>query len=245
MRKVYCTNSSPWESHAHPMDSGTWKHIMNSKKLAQLYIATEDSDNWVWTASASGNFTFTSAWDVARTPSPPFDLTEVVWCTAICPKMSCCLLRALSNRLLTRSRLLQFGITDQDLCVRCHTSSETIEYLFFSCEYSAHIWTVCKLKLGLPPIVHSLLEEANSFKTMYSQKKKSSALGKLVLASVVYHLWKERNDRVFAGTEHTKVELIKKIIDDVRILMKTCKWKKEGNTKEMEIFGNWNLYIEG
>ena len=30
MRKVYCTNSSPWESHAHPMDSGTWKHIMNS-----------------------------------------------------------------------------------------------------------------------------------------------------------------------------------------------------------------------
>ena len=158
--------------------------------------------------------------------------------------MSCCLLMALNDRLLTRSRLLKFGIINSDLCVLCNTNSKTVEHLFFSCEYSTYIWAQCKFKLGLQPNVHNLQKEANSFRTIYAQNKRSSALWKLVLAAAVWYLWKERNRRVFKAKEHTKLELIKKITADVNILMNTCSWKIEGTTKELEIFSNWNLSID-
>ena len=59
-------------------------------------------------------------------PPPPFESAEVVWSQPIYPKMSCCLLGALTNRLFTRSRLLQFGIINQDICVLYSSHMETI-----------------------------------------------------------------------------------------------------------------------
>ena len=52
-------------------------------------------------------------------PLPEFELAVVVWFTS--PNVSCCLLTALTNRFLTRHRIKQFGIVDQDLCVILHT----------------------------------------------------------------------------------------------------------------------------
>ena len=103
MKSIY--GHSPWEVHAHPMSSGTWKHIVSSKSLALLHTTANSTFTLLWTPSSSGIFTFSSAWNISRTPSPTFDLVEVVWNQATCPKMSCCLLRALTSRLLTRTRL--------------------------------------------------------------------------------------------------------------------------------------------
>jgi len=120
------------------MASCTWKVIVSNKPLAQSHInKSDDNDAWIWSASNNGNFGFKSAWNVSRDPLPSFDLAEVVWCQFICPKMSCCLLRALSNRILPRARLLQFGRIEQDDCVLCNSGPETSEKLFFSSEFSS------------------------------------------------------------------------------------------------------------
>ena len=79
--------------------------------------------------------------------------------------MSCCLLTALTNKLLTRTGLMQFGIINTDICVLCNSGSESVDHLFVSCSYSSYIWTICKLRLDLPPDAHDLNEEAISFKT--------------------------------------------------------------------------------
>ena len=130
-------------------DSGPsygFRHLEAYKKMALLHITTYDNHKWIWTASSLRIFTFTSAWNISGIPSPSFALSEVVWCQTTCPKISCCLLRALSNRLLTKSRPLKFGIIDNDDCVLCNTGLESIEHLFFSCEYSAYIWSIYRLK---------------------------------------------------------------------------------------------------
>jgi len=91
---------------------------------------------------------FSSAWNIVRSPSQPFELCNTVWFPSHSPKMACCLLRALNDKLLTASRLKHFSVIDKDTCFLCCKEPETIQHLYFSCPYSAYIWSLCKLKLG-------------------------------------------------------------------------------------------------
>jgi len=75
-----------------------------------------------------------------------FDLAPVAWAPHSSPRMVCCLLRTLCNRLLTRNRLWNFEVIDQDVRAPCNLATKTSEHLFFSCPYSAYIWAICKLK---------------------------------------------------------------------------------------------------
>ena len=118
--------------------------------------------------------------------------------------------------------------------------SETIEHLFFRCDFSVYIWTLCKLKLGLSPVINSLLEEVTLFKTIYAHKK-LSALGKLVLVVAIWHIWKEQNCGNFELVSHSKSEVFAKIMEDVNILIKACSWKLDGDAHEQQVFSYWSL----
>jgi len=59
--------------------------------------------------------------------------------------------------------------------------------------------------------------------------------------AVVWHLWKERNGRIFQMTENSRNEVLKRISEDVHILMSTCTWDSEGTDRELRIIGNWDL----
>jgi len=138
--KNTCRNLSIWEAAVHPMDSYIWKYIANVRHIPSLHMHQEDSGNWVWTASPNGQFSCSSAWNIVRSQSQPFDLCNIVWFPSYSPKMACCLLRALNDRLLTGSRLKHiFLVIDQDACVLCSKDPKTIHHFFFSCPYSAYI----------------------------------------------------------------------------------------------------------
>jgi len=51
----------------------------------------------------------------------------------------------------------------------------------------------------------------------------------------IWNLWKERNNRIFKQISHSKVEVFNKIKEDVKILMKTCSWKLEGDPLQQQI----------
>ena len=106
-------------------------------------------DNWLWSGTNSGKFNFKSAWDIVRVCEPPYVFLEVIWCHCHNPKMGACLLRFLQLKLLTRNFLKSFGIADSDVCFLCHKDQDNIQHLFFKCHFSAYIWSLCKLKLGL------------------------------------------------------------------------------------------------
>jgi len=100
MKNVYCRNSSPWEIHAHPMDTGTWKFFVKVKQHAYTHIDIEQitngsatvkditnaTDTWLWTPSLLEKFTCQSTWNISRSPSPKFNLAAVVWCHCITPR---------------------------------------------------------------------------------------------------------------------------------------------------------------
>ena len=79
---------------------------------------------------------------------------------------------------------------------------------------------------------------------MYSQKRKLSALGKVVLAAAVWHVSKERNCRIFQLKENNKIQAFRNRYEDVNVLMRTCNRKVAGNPNELQTFGNLGVRIE-
>jgi len=163
-------------------------------------MALGQDGTWVWTASSNGRFSLSSAWNIVR-QSSLFELANIEWFPCHSPKMACCLLSALNEGLLTADRLKN-SIIDQDLC---HLESETIHHLFFSCPYSAYIWSLCKLKLRINPSIHSLQQEALNIKEGFNKKTKSFILARLVLGGAVWHIWKEQNSRIFQHKMQHKI----------------------------------------
>lgn len=174
----------------------------------------------------------------ARDSRPVFELANVAWCKFSSPKMSCCLLRALQNKLPTRCRLKQFGIINQDSCVLCSSSSESVKHLFLTCPFSAYIWELCRLKLGLHQPILLLLDEAKLFLKIYSKRIRVSALGKVAISAAVWHIWFERNQRIFQAMEASKVQVFRRLYEDVNVLLKTCQWKVCNGTSDQQVLSN-------
>ena len=112
--------------------------------------------------------------------------------------MSLCALRALQNKLLTCDTLVSIGVITQNQSVLCESGMENRDHLFFNCPFSSYIWALCKLKLGMPGAAkHTLLEEASDIQNVFKGRSRQSALARTVFRAVVWHLWRERNSRVF------------------------------------------------
>ena len=71
-------------------------------------------------------------------------------------------------------------------CVLCISVPEDITHLFFSCQFSAYIWSLCKLKLGITSNqLLSLEEECHDLAQKVKERYKEIALARLVIRSAV------------------------------------------------------------
>ncbi|XP_020266403.1 uncharacterized protein LOC109841891 [Asparagus officinalis] len=205
--------------------------------IAEIKIS-EQSDQWVWLPEVSGKFSFASAWDQVRTHFNSFDLYNVIWFPSANPKMACCLIKCIYNRMATRDRLSKFGITSVEDCVLCSGEKESRDHLFFQCPFTAFIWKLCKLKLRLDPtVIQDLTSEALHIQQKFKVRDRTFKLARLVLSATVWHIWQERNRRIFHNQRMHKVMVFRRLYEDINVLLRTCNWKA-GNE---EVLANWSL----
>ena len=106
--------------------------------------------------------------------------------------------------------------------------------------YSSYIWTLCKLKLGIISPVQNLNEEAASIKLKFKNKDKCYYLARLVLCGAVWHIWHERNRRIFQQQQMSKIMLFRRMYEDIHFTLKNCKWKDPVDVFAINILSNWS-----
>jgi hypothetical protein len=214
--------------------------ILNPMMASILNIRiTEDDDIWNWTYSSDGKFSLHSAWDSLREHAEEFPYYKEIWFPSNTPKMASCLLKGMLDRLPTRERLKKFNITNTDSCVLCEDGTENINHLFFACSYSSYIWSLCRLKLQLPNShIGNLLQEAELIKSKFKIKDRAFILSRLAFNACVWHIWQERNRRIFQLKNMHKVFIFRRIYEDINVLLQTCNWKTNG--REL-LLSNWGL----
>jgi len=184
----------------------------------------EYPDTWGWgflvlgCCSQQGEFSFNSAWEVVREHHPQFPPYSLIWNPYSSPKMSTCTLRAIHDKLLTRTRLESFQTIQGNGCVLCESAAGSEEHAF-----PVHILPISRLYVSLnwnwTLIFQNLKLRLKTYSKDLKGRNKESALA---FTSAIWHIWHERNSRIF---NHQKKEMVfRRLYEDINILLKTSHW---------------------
>ena len=110
------------------------------------------------------------------------------------------------DRLPTKARLSIWGMTIDTVCGLYSLHQECRDHLFLSCEFAQFIWHEVSLRLHLPHLSFTLWADLLDWiRTKHNSSPPT--LRKLVAQSVVYHIWKQRNNLL-----HNQVYILPSLI---------------------------------
>jgi hypothetical protein len=93
-----------------------------------------------------------------------------------------------------------WGFAGSSVCLFCHGWKESKGHLFFNCSFSRRIWralmNTCLVKD--PPVEWDNV--VRWFTADLQGISLKSSVCRLCLATVVYHLWRQRNDLLHGNT---------------------------------------------
>ncbi|XP_059649902.1 uncharacterized protein LOC132295612 [Cornus florida] len=107
-----------------------------------------------------------------------------------------------------------------NVCALCNVSSESHSYLFFLCDFTSLIWTFFKAKCKSSITALTWLEIASVFSIQWSSPSPWNLFKKLCLAVLVYHIWEERNARIFCGSKLSQNSIRARISNSITSIMK-------------------------
>ncbi|XP_039056845.1 uncharacterized protein LOC120199955 [Hibiscus syriacus] len=157
-------------------------------------------------------------WEDMRIKAPKVSWQHLVWFPGRIPKHNVIVWMAMLDRLPTRVRLLNMGISiDDDKCLLCGLVTESREHLFFDCSFAKGFWATVLVLCGLSRMVSSWDGEVAWATHCFKGKSLIVKVFKLAWAGHVYCIWRERNNMLFRGSARSVDVVLQDIKDTVQI----------------------------
>ncbi|KAJ6817592.1 uncharacterized protein M6B38_410995 [Iris pallida] len=195
------------------------------EEIRTISIDTSQSrDTWNWVGHASsggpGRFSFKSCYDLVRTRHDRIEDIDFIWGKGISRKMQLCSYRLMLGRLMTRDRLIRFGVPIPDSrCLLCSDVDESMTHLFFECPLAWHIWSEqCRRYLGGAGSVRDIRGILSWIRDRRGMVAGWARQARLRLSATVWHVWRERNRRFFEGLITPPIGILHNIDFDVSVL---------------------------
>lgn len=116
--------------------------------------------------------------------------------------------RALLQRLPTQSWLCHLRVINMSQCCFCWNSREDLDYLFFECAFNKSIWSTIMRKIyPRDKRPRPLATECSWIKSLYKGKSTTTTIRKFTFNASIYHIWRERNQRMF-NEKSLRVDMI-------------------------------------
>lgn len=126
--------------------------------------------------------------------------------------------------------MVKWGLLSVATYVLCEEGPETEEHLFHSCSFAAGIWLGLLLKMGIYiNTCQSWNEEIIWCVQAFAGQTIIARVKKLIFNSFIYHLWRERNSRVFASKFSFADQVGFAILEDVRVRVSSIQCKAADN----------------
>lgn len=122
------------------------------------------------------------------------------------------------GRLATCQYLASIEVQVDHTCSLCDRETETLEHLFFRCEFAAAVWNGVWEWCGFHQTPHGWDEEQRVLIVHCSSNNGRQRLYRCVLTVLVYHLWMERNQRRMQG----KKRAVEAIVYQCQLLVAWC-----------------------
>ncbi|GKB74635.1 hypothetical protein Tco_0936047 [Tanacetum coccineum] len=153
-------------------------------------------------------------------------------------------LRPFSVRLKTQDRLRPWDIGgDVDLsslrCPLCKVEQDSLDHLFFACNFSSQVWNIVVNKAHLPIGSHLLSDIMGWILPTARKNNVICIVGRLIIVASSYYIWQERNNRLYVNGSRSVEQLASVILDLVRLKLGTIKFKR--NARVAKLKTTWNL----
>lgn len=107
---------------------------------------------------------------------------------------------AMHERLATCSYLRRIGIQVDHACCFCSREEETMDHLFFGCEFSRDVWRKVAVMGGVYSDAAQWHEGRRLLEAHCTNSNGKQRVYRSMVCVLIYHIWKERNGRRMKGS---------------------------------------------
>jgi len=184
--------------------------------LLIVVIQVDFVDVWLWVLYPNVGYTVNGAYQsfAERASTPTSIPVTLLWRKDIPLKVSVFAWRLFRNRLSSKVNFFRRGIIhlNSQHCVSGCGLQELESHLFLICSLFSQIWQLLRTWL----CVHSanpsnILDHFHQFGTSSGYTKSRCSFMHLIWFASTLVIWKERNDRLFRGTQNSHFQLVEKI----------------------------------
>jgi hypothetical protein len=160
------------------------------------------------------------------------------------PRHSFFLWLAIRGGLYMGDRLLSWGIVEDMKCLFCHHTIESMEHLFFECDWSKKLWREVMLKSLVGPIWLDWDEVMREGMKAWKGKNLQCTTCKLALGATVYHIWKHQNSIKFCNRVNFEEQILQLICWEIStVIMEKGKGKFKHTVENVKICENWSITL--
>ncbi|XP_047309935.1 uncharacterized protein LOC124913395 [Impatiens glandulifera] len=153
------------------------------------------ADVHLWKVEENGKIKSSAIWNVIRERGQIVSWASLVWSLKIIPRHRFIFWLSFRGRLSTRDRIRAYMDIPDANCVLCSGFAESIDHLLGGCFFARSIWNLFTVAMGI-----------------------------CEFAAIVYHLWAERNARVFGRVRRNVDHVLSDIVFDCGALIRT--WRR-------------------
>ncbi|PWA89282.1 hypothetical protein CTI12_AA034600 [Artemisia annua] len=130
---------------------------------------------------------------------------------------------------------------DKIECSLCNSVMDNHNHLFFDCDFSSKVWNYFKGLMRFEDAPDNLFTVIDLISTRTMGKSIWSIIQRLVLGAVVYHLWIERNNRIFQNKSRNIADICNIVREAVRLRLLSLKIK--GSKRSLDASRIWNFQV--
>lgn len=213
---------------------------------AQPILSSVEDDRYVWHPGAvrgSGRFSTRETWR-ALFPAPPHVFWhKAVWFTGRVPKHAFLAWIAARDRMVTRDRLIRWGLSVPPNCVLCSGHEENRQHLFFDCSFSDRVWSYFMSRLNVSP--PTAFEDVLRWLVAPSRDKNVILIVRLFHQAVFYLIWKERNQRIHSAIEKSPGLLISEIKQMIKLRLDPIARRQLVPVGQPSVLAVWLAFFAG
>ncbi|GJX66973.1 RNA-directed DNA polymerase, eukaryota, reverse transcriptase zinc-binding domain protein [Tanacetum coccineum] len=196
-----------------PRGGAELSQLTELNSLIQNVVLSDSRDSWLWTIDAAKGYSVASGRTLIDSYFLEAGPKTTRWNRLIPIKVNVFIWRLILNKLPTRVNLDRKDIdVGSILCPICMEDVETANHIFFSCNMAKDLWSMFAKwwDIDIPVCANSTdwfewLDDLN-----VSNKVRSFIEG--VGDSLLWHIWKFRNELIFSSTPPKKALLWDSIV---------------------------------
>ncbi|XP_071733555.1 uncharacterized protein [Rutidosis leptorrhynchoides] len=183
-----------------------------------------DEVKWVSSDGKLNEYSTSRAWMDMKFNREKVNWSKLVWFSQNIPRHAFILWVAANKKLTTQDRLESWLVSNDKLYAFCNQVKDSHTHLFIECQYAKDVWDHFRNKADLDDVIDIMYNGGimwTDLFNMLANKKCSksiwSIIRRLVVAAIIYHIWQERNDRLFKAGQRNVNTLCKHIEEVVRL----------------------------